>query len=156
MGTPRSTGIPVNSDNRTHPPANFKNRASWLDGAEIINGTSGGSFRIVAHDNGPPGSVRAVRIVADDREYWVDMRRLWDEVPLLHYGVQIYYQDTPEDPDADLPNNWFVAGPIVRAQPFETPFQVGQVFTDTGRGVRITVDAIGLDPLAGNLPCAVS
>jgi hypothetical protein len=134
MGQPR--GSDPRGDIRNHPPTSFKSDAGWLDATEIADGTAGGSFRIVAHDNGPSGSIRAVRVVAaDGREYWVDMRRLWPEEIVLHQGVQIHYFVPGLGYDT-LVGTPFVAG---------SPYVGGETFEDAGRGVRIHVDATGMD-----------
>lgn len=140
----------LGDDNRAHPSAGQKYYSYWLPDAEWLDATAGGTFRIVAHDNGPIGFVRALRIMtSDDREYWVDMRRLFPEAPTLHNGVQIYYHEPP--PGIDPPANWFVVAPRPIVLDVDSPFLVGDVFTDAGRGLRITVDAVGLDPLAGGV-----
>ncbi len=137
----------LGNDQRAHPSAGQKNYSYWIDDIEVIDASAGGSFRIVSHDRGPAGFVRALKIgTTDGREYWVDMRRLWDMTPALHQGVQIYWHEVPTRFVGA--GNWFFAGPFSRATVFESPFQIGDVFTDTTRGVRITLDNAGMSPFA--------
>jgi hypothetical protein len=148
MGRVLPGGFPSTDEaTRAHPSAGQKFYSFWLEDSEVIDATLGGSFRIVSHDRGPAGFVRALKIrTSDTREYWVDMRRLWESVPAFQNGVQIYFHDAP--PMFAGPGIWYFAGPRALAPIFDSPFQVGDVFTDASRGVRITVDNTGLSPFA--------
>jgi hypothetical protein len=132
-------------DQRSHPAAVYKVAAYWIDDWEWLDATAGGTFRIVSHDQGPSGFVRLLRITTgDERQYWVDMRRLWTEVPRLNQGVQIYF--TNERPWSWFGDEVYYVGPPGVGSPPLSPFRVGDELTDVARGVRIRVDAVGTDP----------
>jgi hypothetical protein len=100
--------------------------------------------------------LRTLRIRTDDaRVYWVDMRRLWPEVPQLHSGVQVYYTDAVR-PDGFIGDLNYV-GSTATIHAFTSPIQVGETVEDAARGVRIRVLGAGEDPfIAGALYADVS
>jgi hypothetical protein len=143
-------------DNRAHPGSAYKREAYWLSSDEWADASAGGTYRLVAHDNGPAGFLRTLRIRTDDaRVYWVDMRRLWPEVPQLHSGVQVYYTDAVR-PDGFIGDLNYV-GSTATIHAFTSPIQVGETVEDAARGVRIRVLGAGEDPfIAGALYADVS
>lgn len=132
-------------DNRSHPASVHKLGAFWIAASEWIDASAGGVFRIVSHDRGPAGFLRTLRIGTDDaREYWVDMRRLWPEVPALHNGVKIYFTED-EFPGRFIGDLTYV-GPASAVNSFTSPYQAGDTMEDTPRGGRIRILAVGEDP----------
>jgi hypothetical protein len=95
--------------------------------------------------------LRTLRIrTRDARVYWVDMRRLWPDVPRLHAGVQVYYTETGRL-DGWLGDLNYV-GSTSTTNPQTSPVQVGEMVEDVTRGVRIRVIGAGEDPfMAGVL-----
>lgn len=134
------------TDQRSHPNGLYKRNAYWLEDTEWIDATDGGRFNLFAHDTAPPDIPMGLLIRTDDaREYWVDMRRLWPEETGLHDGVQIHYWEKRE-PTEIFPLSVQAIGRQPGASIQSSAFVEGDVFEDAGRGVRIIIRSVGMDP----------
>ena len=156
MGQPRGS---LAGDHINHPPSSAKEQAYWMESTaictdatdplpEVCDARFGGSFRLVAHDNGPDGLLRALKIPTADRIYWVSLRRLWPLQPWVNNGVQIHYTPVRRNP-AYVTGNGLGGATYIglrNADPEPhrvSPFQPGEALEDAERGVRIRIDSTG-------------
>ncbi|MGW8370283.1 MAG: hypothetical protein ACWGPN_16585, partial [Gammaproteobacteria bacterium] len=150
-------GLTEGNSPRQRPSSSAKTLAYWMERTascttdtdplpEVCDARLGGTFRLVAHDNGPDGRLRALKIPTDDRIYWVSMRRLWPEKIWLRNGVQIHFTELERNrPGPDGLDGPTYVG-LRNTDPFpadSSPFQPGEVFEDTARGLRIRIDMTG-------------
>ncbi|HEY0376771.1 MAG TPA: hypothetical protein VGC87_07430 [Pyrinomonadaceae bacterium] len=129
-------GIGDSTGNR-HFSAWDKNTLGWVPDADVQNVTTGGTYRIQAYDSITAAGRRALKIQKDaSTYYWVEFRQAIAGSPYASNGATIYWGYT-----ANTASNLLDMTPTSGFGADDAPLAVGQIFTDSKNGIKITAVA---------------
>ena len=123
-------------DPRAHFSAQYKRRLDWLGDANVQVIEQDGVYRVFAHDSLNPDGIRALTVRKNsDKNYWIEFRQLFSEIPPAANGAIINWDYRSRD---------FREIQILDMTPatnsvFDAPLPVGSVFNDDENRIRITV-----------------
>ena len=123
-------------DSRAHFTAHYKRRLDWLTDENVQAINQDGVYRVFAHDSFTPGGIRALTVRKNsDKNYWIEFRQLFTNIPNLVNGAVINWNYRSRD---------FIESQILDMAPatesvIDAPLQIGDVFNDDENRIRITV-----------------
>jgi uncharacterized delta-60 repeat protein len=130
MGFGDSTG-------QRHFSAWDKNMLGWVPDADVQDVTADGTYRIQAYDSITATGRRALKIQKDaSTYYWVEFRQAIAGSPYASNGAVIYWGYT-----ANSASNLLDMTPTSGLGADDAPLAVGQTFTDSKNGIKITAVA---------------
>ncbi len=112
----------------------FKTLLEWLPDASVKNVTEPGTYRLQPHDLITSTGLRALKIQKDWQSfYWIEFRQAITEYPAVINGAVIYWGY-----GENAKSNLLDMTPNSTAGADDAPLAVGQSFTDTREGIKIT------------------
>ncbi|HWT00683.1 MAG TPA: hypothetical protein VN256_10590 [Pyrinomonadaceae bacterium] len=113
----------------------YKTLMGWLPNTGVQTVTAAGTYRLQPHDFINSAGRRALKIPRDwNSFYWVEFRQAITEYPAVAGGAVVFWGYTE-----NTKSNLLDMTPKSTAGADDSPLAVGQSFTDSTNGIKITV-----------------